>query len=204
MTRVILVRHGQTEWNREERFRGQIDVPLNETGLWQAEQVAMAIKRRYSVSAIYSSPLSRAMRTAEAIGHAVGVPVQPLKGVTEFNYGVWEGKTPEEVAAAYHDVYRLWLTQPHLARIPGGESVTQFRTRVAAAVEEMLEDHREGDVVLVAHRMVGRALACHLLGAGDICVPRLELKTGSISLFEKTEEGWVTMQLNETCHLEGG
>lgn len=204
MTRVILVRHGQTEWNRDERFRGQIDVPLNETGLWQAEQAATAIKRRYSVSAIYSSPLSRATRTAEAIGHAVGVPVQRLKGVTEFNYGEWEGKTPEEVAAVYPDLYRLWLTQPHLAQIPGGESVTQFRMRIAAAVEGIFADPPEGDVVLVAHRMVGRALACHLLDAGDTCVPRLELSTGSISLFEKTGDGWVTMLLNETCHLETG
>ncbi len=202
MARVILVRHGQTEWNREERFRGQIDVPLNDTGHWQAEQAARAIKRKYSVSAIYSSPLSRALRTAEAIGHAVGVPAQPLSGVTEFNYGGWEGKTPAEVAVTYPDLYRLWLTQPHMAQIPGGEGVTRFRQRVAAAVEGILADQPAGDVVLVAHRMVGRALACHLLGLSDVCVPRLELNTGSISVFEKTDEGWVTMLLNETCHLE--
>ena len=202
MARVILVRHGQTEWNREKRFRGQIDVPLNETGLWQAEQAARAIKRKYSVAAVYSSPLSRATRTAEAIGRAVGVPVQLSPDVTEFNYGEWEGKTPGEVAAAYPDLYRLWLTQPHLVQIPGSESITRFRGRVAAAVEGILTTQPTGDVVLVTHRMVGRALACHLLGLGDLCVPRLELNTGSISLFEKKEDGWVTMLLNETCHLE--
>ena len=186
MTKVILVRHGQTEWNREERFRGQIDVPLNETGLWQAEQTAKAIKRKYSISAIYSSPLSRATRTAEAIGRAVGVPVQPHAGVTEFNYGEWEGKTPQEVAVAYPDLYHLWLTQPHLVRIPGGDGVTQFRLRVAAAVDGIVAEHPTEDVVLVVHRMVGRALASHLLTQSDLCIPRLELNTGSISLFERT------------------
>ena len=100
MTKVILVRHGQTEWNRVERFRGQIDVSLNETGL-REEETAKAIKRKYSVSAIYTSPLSQATSTAEAIGRAVGVPVQPHAGVTEFNCGDREGKTTQEVAVAY-------------------------------------------------------------------------------------------------------
>ena len=177
-------------------------MPLNDTGLWEAEQAARAIKRKYTVSAIYSSPLSRAMRTADAIGRAVGVPVQPYPDVTEFSYGEWEGKTPREVAAVYPDLYRPWLTQPHLVQIPGGESVTQFRMRVSAAVERIVANHPAGDVVLVAHRMVGRALACHLLGASDGCIPRLELNTASISLFERTEDGWVAMLWNDKCHLE--
>jgi len=142
------------------------------------------------------------MRTGEAIGRAVGVAVQPLADAIEFNYGEWEGKTPDEVAAAYPEAYHLWLTQPDLAIIPGGERTTDFRNRIAAVAERIVAAHQGGNVVLVGHRMVGRALACHLLGLDDRCMPRLEVSTGSISIFEKTEEGWTTRLLNGTCHLE--
>ncbi len=201
MARVILVRHGQTEWNRIERFRGLIDIGLNETGVWQAGRVAEAIKGRYQVTAIYSSPLSRAMRTAEAIGRAVGVPVQPFPPLVDFSYGVWEGKTPEEVEAAYPDLYRIWLTQPHRVKIPGGESLRSLRLRVAGALQRIVEAHPTGTVVLVSHRAVCKVLACYLLGLPNSQLWRLELDTASLSQFEQWEVGWVTLLLNDTCHL---
>ncbi len=201
MSRIVLVRHGQTEFNRTDRFRGRIDVPLNETGVCQAEQAATAIAARYRVSAIYSSPLSRAVQTAEAIGRATRLTVQPLPGILDFSYGEWEGKSIAEVESDYPEQYRLFVARPHLARIPGGESMRAFRRRLASAVERVAAAHASGTVVLVGHRMVCRVLACYFLGLGNADLPRVDLETASISLFERRPEGWATLLLNDTCHL---
>ncbi len=202
MSRLILVRHGQTEWNRVERFRGHIDLPLNETGIWQAEQAAKTIAAKCRVAAVYSGPLSRATRTAEAIGRAVGAAVQVIPALDDFSYGEWEGKSPEEVAAAYPDLYRLWQAQPDMASIPGGESLAGLRERAALAVEEVAVAHPAETVVMVSHRMVCKVLVCYLLGLENSHLSRVELDTASISLFEKREPGWTALQLNDTCHLE--
>jgi len=203
VSRVVLVRHGQTEWNRVERFRGLVDIDLNETGAWQAERLGQAIKERFQVSAIYSSPLTRAMRTAQAIGRFVGVDVVSYPALVDFSYGAWEGRSPEEVEAAYPDLYRLWLTQPHRVKIPGGESLRGLRLRASAALLEIARDHPRGTVVLVSHRAVCKVLACHLLGLPTSQIWRLDMDNASFSVFEECENGWVTRLLNETCHLRG-
>ena len=200
---MILVRHGQTEWNRIERFRGLVDIDLNETGEWQAERLGEAIAERYRVSAVYSSPLTRAMRTAEAIARAVGVEVIRYPALVDLSYGVWEGKSPEEVEAAFPGLYRLWLTQPHRVKIPGGESLRNLRLRVSTALLRIARDHPEGTVVLVSHRAVCKVLACYLLGLPNSQLWKLELDNGSFSVFQEWEVGWVTRSLNETCHLRG-
>ncbi len=201
MARVILVRHGQTEWNKIERFRGLIDIDLNETGVWQAERLGETISARYQISAIYSSPLLRTMRTAEAIGRASGVAVQRYPALVDFSYGVWEGKTPEEVEAAFPDLYHLWLTQPQRVKIPDGETLRNLRLRVSNALLAIARDHPEGTVVLVSHRAVCKVLACYLLGLPNSQLWRLELDNASYSVFEEWDVGWVTLLLNETCHL---
>ncbi len=200
MARILLVRHGQTEWNRVERFRGRIDVPLNETGMRQGEAAGQAIAERYSVAAIYSSPLSRAAKTAEAIGRATGLPVQTMAALLDFSYGDWEGKSPEEVASAYPELYRLWVTRPDRVAIPGGESLRHLRLRLAAAVEEAAQKHHSETVVMVSHRMACKVLACYLLGLPNSHLWRIELDTASMSLFEKRDTGWTTLLLNDTCH----
>ena len=201
---LILVRHGETEFNRTDRFRGRIDVPLNEAGLWQAEMAAGAIRERYHVSAVYSSPLSRAMKTAEPIAREAGLVARSLPGLLEFSYGDWDGKSYEEVAKEYPEKYHLYLTEPRRAEIPGGENLDDFRRRVAAAVEQAVSSHPDETIVLVAHRLVCRMMVCHLLDLEDEKLPRLEVDNASISLFEKREpEGWVALLLNDTCHLQG-
>jgi phosphoserine phosphatase len=203
MARLILVRHGQTEWNRVERFRGRIDVPLNEAGIWQAQRAARAIRARYQVTQVYTSPLSRAASTAEAIARAAGLPVQVLPEINDFSYGEWEGKSPEEVAGTDPEVYRIWQTQPHLVSIPGGESLAGLRKRAAAVAEKIAADHPAESVVVVSHRIVCKVLACYLLGLENSHLWRVDLDTASISLFEKSDGvDWVTMLLNDTCHLE--
>jgi phosphoserine phosphatase len=202
MARVVLVQHGQTEWNRVERFRGRIDVPLNETGHRQAEEAARVVAARYPVSAIYTSPLSRAADTAGAIGRATGAPVRVLAALNDFSYGEWEGKG-SEIATAYPELYQIWRTRPHLAAIPGAESLRGLRRRVAGAVERISAQHSDETVVLVSHRMVCKVLACYILGLPNAGLWRLDLDTASVSLFERREDGWVTLLLNDSGHLRG-
>ena len=116
VTRIILVRHGQTEWNQVERFRGHADVPLNATGRRQASLTADRIAAEWMPSAIYASPLSRTLDTAGAIGEAVGVPAQPYKGLLDIDFGAWQGLTPEEVAARWPQASRTWYAEPQKAQ----------------------------------------------------------------------------------------
>ena len=97
MTRIVLVRHGQTEWNRVERFRGRADVPLNETGLAQAEATGRRVASEWQPVCVYSSPLSRAVKTAEAIARHFDLPVHVHPGLADIDYGEWQGLTPDEV-----------------------------------------------------------------------------------------------------------
>ncbi len=129
MTHFILVRHGQTEWNRVERFRGRADIPLNATGLEQARLTAVRIAARWAVSAIYASPVQRAQQTAEAIGALTGLAVQPHAGLLDIDFGQCQGLTSAEARSRWPDVVDAWYAHPSLAHFPGGERLADMRAR---------------------------------------------------------------------------
>jgi probable phosphoglycerate mutase len=108
MTCIILIRHGQNEWNRIERFRGRADVPLNEAGLVQAEATGMRVAAEWKPAAIYSSPLSRAIKTAEAIAKHFNLPVQIQSGLADIDYSKWQGLTPDEVRDRWPAELQTW------------------------------------------------------------------------------------------------
>jgi len=126
MARIVLVRHGQIEWNRVERFRGRADVPLNDVGLAQAEATGRRVAAGWRVSAIYASPLSRAVRTAEAIAAHFGLPVHVHPGLADIDYGRWQGLTPEEARARWPEEVDAWYHAPERAQIPGGETLAEL------------------------------------------------------------------------------
>jgi broad specificity phosphatase PhoE len=167
MTTVILVRHGQTEWNRIERFRGRADVPLNDTGLAQAEAAARRLSRGPRPAAVYSSPLSRAMVTAEKIAGAHGLEVRPHDGLIDIDYGRWRGLTPREVGERWPRELDAWYRRPQAARIPSGESLTVVRERAMGAVHDLVRAHGQSTVVLVAHTVVNRLVLLGVLGLGN-------------------------------------
>ncbi len=153
-TTFILVRHGQTEWNRVERFRGWADVPLNETGLEQARATGKRVAASWQPVAIYSSPLSRAVKTAEAIAVHFGLPVQPHPNLIDINYGQWQGLTPEEVRERWPDTLVAWYEAPHQARIPEGETLEELRTRAMAVIHELSARHVDQTIVVVGHTVI--------------------------------------------------
>jgi broad specificity phosphatase PhoE len=200
LARFILIRHGQTEWNQKERFRGWVDIDLDETGIRQAEAAAPRIAR-WEVSAIYASPLRRAMATAEIIAHPLRIPVTPLEGIIDMNFGVWQGLSIDEVKHNYPALFKLWRYSPETLEIPEGDSLEDVRKRSAAAIDDLAARHKDATVVLVTHRVVCKVLLCHLLGLDNSHFWQIEQDTAAINLFEIHEGNATVTLLNDTCHL---
>ncbi len=201
MTRFILVRHGQTEWNRVERFRGRADVPLNDLGLAQAEATAQQIAARWKPVAVYSSPLSRAVKTAEHIAGQFGLPVQIAPGLADIDYGEWQGLAPDEVKERWPDLHEAWYHRPQTAHIPGGETLEDLRNRGMALVEELTVRHADQTVVLVGHTVINRIILLGVLRLPNDRFWRLKQDTCAINVFESDDGDFTVVSLNDTCHL---
>ena len=201
MTRFVLVRHGQTEWNRVERFRGRADVPLNDAGLAQAEVTGRRVADEWQLAAVYTSPLSRAHVTAEAIGLRCGLRAEPLAGVSDIDYGDWQGLTPDEVAGRWPDLLHAWYTTPQTVQIPGGESLAGLRERALAAIHELADRHGDVTVAVVSHTAVNRVIVLAILGLGNERFWRLRQDNCAINVFEADAGDFTLVTLNDTCHL---
>lgn len=201
MTRFILVRHGQTEWNRVERFRGRADVPLNDVGLAQAAATGRRVVAEWRPTAVYTSPLSRAVATAEAIAAPLGLPVVPLEGLTDIHYGEWQGLTPEEARARWPDLVHAWYTAPATVKIPGGESLAELRERAMAAIRELATRHPGQTIAVVSHTVVNRVILLAVLGLGNERFWRLRQDNCAINVFEAEDGDFALVTMNDTCHL---
>ncbi len=159
MTEFWLVRHGQTNWNREGRFQGSVDIALNENGLEQAQKIAEQLKD-VKFQAIYSSPLQRARQTAEMIAERSGMKVQFDTRLIEISLGEWEGKVYDEICRDYPDEMDERRINPLYARAPGGETAVQVAERMRQAVDEIAAQHPEGPILVVSHGLALSALVC--------------------------------------------
>jgi broad specificity phosphatase PhoE len=207
MTQIILVRHGQTEWNRIERFRGRADVPLNQTGLAQAEAAGRRIAAQWQPVVIYSSPLSRAVKTAEAIQanlirlQSLDLSVQIHPGLADIDYGQWQGLTPEEARERWPEAIATWYSAPQQARIPGGETLADLRRRAMAATNELASRYGEQSIVLVGHTVINRIILLGVLGLGNERFWRLRQEPCAINVFETEGDDFTLLSMNDTCHL---
>ncbi len=202
MAQIILVRHGQTEWNRIERFRGQADVPLNQTGLAQAEATGRRIADEWQPAAIYAGPLSRTMRTAEAVGACCHLPVSVEQRLVDINYGEWQGLTPDVVRERWPEELSVWYNAPHLARIPNGETLENLRIRAMSAVNDLVARHLDQIIVLVSHTVVNRIILLGVLGLGNDRFWRLRQDTCAINVFEVENGVFTLVTMNDTGHLQ--
>ncbi len=203
MTKVYLIRHGRTAWNKDVRFRGQVDLPLDEVGEAQAEAIALRLKNR-PIKAVYSSPLTRAVRTAEPLAKALGLRVIAEEGFTDINYGQWQGLSPSEVARLYPELYRMWIERPHLVRLPEGESLDEVRERAEKALMKILNQHPGEEIAIVGHMVVNKVLLCVVLGVGNEWFGRIEQDNGCINVFGYDGRMFTLFVLNDTCHLNQG
>jgi probable phosphoglycerate mutase len=201
MSRIILVRHGQTEWNRIERFRGRANVPLNETGLAQAEATGRRVAAEWTPAAVYSSPLSRAIKTAEAIAKHFSLAVQVHPGLADIDYGEWQGLTPDEARQRWPEQVDHWYHHPEQALIFGGETLVDLRTRAMQTVSELAARHIGETVVLVGHTVINRIILLSVLGLDNDRFWHLKQDTCAINVFEAEESDFTLVSLNDTCHL---
>lgn len=199
MTEVILVRHGKTAWNVEEVFRGRIDVELNETGVREAELLAEYLSG-VKVEAVYSSPLRRALKTAEMIARYHKLEVEIAPGLIDFDFGEWQGLPHQEVKDRYKELYAQWQENPHLVQMPDGESLAEVRERALNLVNEAVARHK-GRVVLVSHRVVNKVLICALLGLDNSHFWNIRQDTCGTTAFAYEKGRFILTKHNDTSYL---
>lgn len=201
-TRIVLVRHGHVEGIAPLRFRGRTDLPLTEQGLRQAEITRNYLANAVRPDAIYTSPLSRCVRTGEVISQSYGASTSTLEAFIDIDFGWWQGKTYAEVQATEPENFMRWRRTPQFATIPGGESLYDAAARVAGAARMILDRHHGQTVVLVGHDGVNCIL---LLLALDLPLSRfwhIRQDPCAISILDHDDSnGWVVQSINETVHL---
>lgn len=161
--RLLLVRHGQTDWNLEGRYQGASEVPLNATGREQAERVAAELAT-VEIDAIYCSPLSRSLDTAWTIARRQGMEPRIDPRLREIDLGKWEGMLASRISEEYSELHRRWLEDPRSLRPPGGETIGEVHDRVISAVEEMVARHHGATLCVVTHKTAIVVIRCHFLG----------------------------------------
>jgi alpha-ribazole phosphatase len=198
---LYMIRHGQTEFSRENRFCGSIDPPLNDVGLRMAESFAAAYSDR-SWDAIYSSPLQRARQTAAALVNRVGVDPILDEGLREIAYGEWEGMRHEEARERFPEAYAYWSADTASRSTPGGETAFQVAARAALVLERVKRDHPDGRVLLVSHKATIRIMVCALLGM-DVRLfrDRIAQAVAAVARFEISKKGALLTRLGDDGHL---
>jgi len=201
MTRVYLVRHGTTDWNKEEIFRGRLDCKLNETG--QAEARALAeYFTDIPLQAIYSSPLSRAMETAQAVAEAKALQVVPHPEFIDIDFGEWQGLPLKEVREKYSELYRLWRERPEAIHFPGGENLARVRARAWEGLQKVVRENPDKTALILSHRVVTKVLICTVLGLDDSHFWNIQQDTTAVNCIEYNRGFFVTSLINDTCHLK--
>lgn len=204
MLTVYLARHAATTWNEENRIQGSHNPELSAGGKKQAERLAKRLKKE-GISLIYASDLLRARQTARIIQKRLKVPIRYERKLREIHLGEWEGKTPEEVNREYRNGYARWRRTPSRVRIPGAESVSQFRRRVFQAFKRLLRSTPEGRLLVVTHGgVIATFLSSLLRGSEDYFLVRLSLDNAGFSVVQVNKRRIaVVSRVNDTSHLDG-
>jgi broad specificity phosphatase PhoE len=208
--RLILVRHGATDWNQQRRVQGLSNLGLNETGIKQAEALAQSLKD-VKVDAIYTSPLRRAQETARAISRFHQVEVVTIDGLKELDVGEVDGLTYEEMRIRHSEFFTKWMADFTSVRLPGGGTVPELRDQCCAAIQEIVKKQQprmeedckseEKVVVAVTHFFPILCIVCNTLGLDLSYCRRLRLDVASMCTLEFNPARAVLVSFNDTCHL---
>jgi probable phosphoglycerate mutase len=201
-TRIIAIRHGETAWNVDTRIQGQLDIPLNDTGRWQAQRLARALAAREPIHAIYTSDLLRAWETARAVSESTGAPLATDEGLRERGFGVFQGKTFLEIEATRPDDALRWRKRDPLWAPEGGESLSQMRERVQGTLNTLAARHPGELIALVAHGGVMDLIYRAATGL-DLQAPRTwQLGNTAINRLLWTPEALTLVGWSDTSHLD--
>lgn len=200
MGQIYLVRHGETAWNQELVFRGRADIPLSERGRRQAALAGQALSAR-QLAAIHSSPLSRAVETAEAVARFQKVPVEIDPAFVDLDYGQFQGMQLGEARERFPGVCRTWESAPQLTRFPGGEDMGAVTERAMPRLEELAGTHADEEIAVVTHRVVLKAILCQVCWADNARFWEVSRDTASISKVEYEGGRFTCVMQNDTAHL---
>ena len=208
--RLLLVRHGETEWNRESRFQGQIDIPLNDNGRAQAAQ-AGAFLKAVSIDGAVSSSMMRPKETAEIIlKHHPKVTLAVTEGLWEISHGQWEGKFEYEIEAGFPGMLEAWQTQPETVQMPDGENLQDVWDRAVKAWNEIVTQYSQQEtpktVLVVAHDAINKSILCHITGLRPDAFWQFKQGNGAVSVIDYPDGANSEPMLsaaNITAHLSG-
>lgn len=200
VTKFILVRHGESTWNRDGRIQGQSDSPLSARGISQARALAERLCRE-PFDALISSDLGRARHTAESIAERAGKQVIFDERLRERHYGIFQGMTLNEAQCAYPDVYARYIDEPVDHVIPGGESIAQCFARNLECLQETATKYAGGQVVVVAHGGVLDGLHRHATGLAYVGTRAFEIVNGSLNWFSYDDGKWRLELWGDAGHL---
>ena len=207
--RFLLVRHGETDWNRAGKFQGQIDVPLNDNGRNQASLAAEFLKT-IEIDFAFTSPMSRPKETAQIIlQDRSGLTLNENADLREIGHGLWEGKFEAEIKAEYPGELERWQSQPESVQMPEGENLQDVWTRATAAWQRLLTQvgNQPQTGIVVAHDATNKVLLCSLLGLGLADIWKIKQGNGAVTVIDYPDgiEGQPVIQaLNLTSHLSAG
>ena len=197
---LILVRHGETEFNRQRLNLGRGPEPLNATGQDQALAAAVAVSRN-APFVLYSSPIARTIQTAEAIASECSVAFTPMPGLEEIDAGDLEGLTGSQLQEQYPDVMRGWRNDPASAKMPNGESLGDVQNRTWDVINDIAQRHEDDTVVVVTHNFPIQAILCKALGMPLNNFRQLRVDLGSLTLMDVRDSVFTMLSINETWHL---
>jgi broad specificity phosphatase PhoE len=200
-TRIILVRHGECQGNREGLFRGRSDFPLNKQGLVQAKELAIELKQ-FQLFKVFTGPLSRAKQTALIISQECHTEIEICDGINNIELGPWEGQVKQVIAREYPEQWKIWLHEPEKLSVPGIESLKQVQKRARSALDEIVKKCTGKTLIIVSHRAVLKPLIASCLKIGKPYFWRIHIDTAAYSILHyKKRLGYTLVQLNQNRHL---
>jgi broad specificity phosphatase PhoE len=201
VTRVYLIRHGESTWNAERRWQGAMDPPLSAAGREQADRLASALQA-IPLSVVYCSPLQRAKDTAVVIAAAHALSVEPVSDLREIAFGEWESLGDEEVVQRFGSLRQQWFRRPDQTQIPGAESLAHGRGRAMAAMRGIVGRHLDDQVAVVAHGGMNKLILLTLLEAPLASFWRLAQSNACINIVELGSARGHILAVNDTTHLK--
>ena len=200
MTKIIFVRHGQTEWNLVGKYQGQSNIALSEKGLFQAKALAANFPVK-KIDAVYSSDLQRAYKTASYIAAEFQLTVTTEEKLRELNFGLWEGKTYAEIKQNWPEIFSTFFTFPDTSTIPEGENFVILQKRAMAAVKEIIAKHIGQTVVVVAHGAILRTILAEALHIPLRYIWSIRQDNTAVNIICYDEESSIVELMNSTAHL---
>ena len=200
--RIILVRHGQTDANKEGRFQGASDAPLNQMGHSQAQALARRLSSE-DLAAIYSSPQTRALQTASPIAQAHTLSIDTIQDLRELDIGELDGLQGHDLRDRYPHILEQWRINVGALTMPGGESIVGLQERTWNAILHIRDSHPEGTVAAVSHNFAIQSILLKALGMDLRNFQRIRQDLAAITELDFTNDDPVLRSLNDRCHLSG-